>query len=214
MEIQYLGHAGFNLVHGGVSVVIDPYLSEDSRRTEPPSFDPRTLKPDFLLLTHEHFDHCDPKIVDMLVRKHSPRVIGPPPVERKIGQKIVKVRPGNEFKYDKFTLRVVPAFHHQSEFPVGFLLDFGGLRVYHAGDTVYNKELGGINTDVALLPVGGTYTMNADEALKLAEEINPRLIIPMHFHTFEEIRTDPYEMAKKNDKVVVMKVGEVIEVNP
>ena len=56
--------------------------------------------------------------------------------------------------------------------------------------------------------------MDIDEALKLAEGINPKLIIPMHFNTFEEIRVDPYDMAKKNDKVVVMKVGVVIEVNP
>ena len=214
MNIQYLGHAGFRLVHEGVEVVIDPYLSEDSKRLEPPQFDPRTLNPDFILITHEHFDHCDTKIIEMLTRKRKPQIIGPPPIERKLGLKTIKVRPGNEFEYPKFMLRVIQAYHHQSEFPVGFLLDFGGLRVYHAGDTVYNKDLSSVNTDVALLPIGGTYTMDIDDALKLADGINPKLVIPMHFNTFEEIRVDPYDMAKKNDKVVVLKVGETIEVNP
>jgi L-ascorbate metabolism protein UlaG (beta-lactamase superfamily) len=149
----------------------------------------------------------------MLVHKHKSTVIGPPPVERKLTMKIVKVRPGNKLDYDKFSLRVEPAFHQQSEFPVGYLLDFDGLRVYHAGDTYYNKELAKINTDVALLPIGGEFTMNADEALKLAEDMGPRIIVPMHFNTFEQIRADPFEMARKNDKVVVLKVCEVLEVS-
>ena len=207
MEIQYLGHAGFRLRHKGVEIVIDPYFSGGSE------LDPRTLTPQFILITHEHFDHCDVPVVKMLARKNKSKIIGPPPVERKLVEKIVKVRPGNKLDYDKFSLRVEPAFHHQSEFPVGYLLDFEGLRVYHAGDTYYNKELAKINTDVALLPIGGHFTMNIDEALKLVEEMSPRIVIPMHYNTFEQIRADPMEMAKRNEKVVVLEPGEVLEVS-
>lgn len=214
MDIQYLGHSGFRLIHNRTEIVIDPYLSEDERRVEQPKFDARKLSPDFILITHEHFDHCDPKVVKMLVNKHEPKVIGPPPLERKLGFKMVKVRPGNEFDYDDFILRVVPAFHERSEFPVGFLLDFDGLRVYHAGDTMYDKKLRDVSTDVALLPIGGTYTMNSDEALTLIDEMNPRLVIPMHYNTFDEIRADPYDFAQKNDKIVVLKEGGAMEVNP
>jgi L-ascorbate metabolism protein UlaG (beta-lactamase superfamily) len=214
MEIQYLGHAGFRLRHKGVEIVIDPYFKNDGKREEAPDFDPRTLSPHFILITHEHFDHCDVETIKMLARKHKSKVIGPAPVERKLVTKIVKVKPGTKLEYDKFSLQVEPAFHHQSELPVGYLLDFDGLRVYHAGDTYYDSSLAKINTDVAMLPVGGHFTMNMEEALKLAEEMGPRIVIPMHFGTFEQIKADPKEMARKNEKVVVMKVGEVLEVNP
>ncbi len=213
MEIQYLGHAGFRLFYRGTEIVVDPYFTPDQRRREPAKFDFRTLKPQFVLITHEHFDHCDEQVVRMFAEKLGSKVIGPPPVERKLGFKIIKVRPGNKLDYPNFTLKVMPAFHHQSEFPVGYLLDFDGVRVYHAGDTYYNAELGKINTDVALLPIGGHFTMDMEEALKLAEEMAPRIVIPMHFSTFEQIQADPYEMAKRSDRVVVLKEGESIEVN-
>lgn len=213
MEIQYLGHSGFRIIHEGVEIVIDPYFSKDDKRVTEVDFDARELKPNFLLLTHEHFDHCDIPTIAMLSQKHKPKIIGPPPIERKLRSKIVKVRPGNKLEYDDFYIRVIKAFHKRSDFPVGYLLDFDGLRVYHAGDTHYDRELEKVNTDVAILPIGGTYTMDMAEALRLTEEMSPRLVIPMHYNTFEEIEVDPFEMAQKDERVVVMKVGEVVEVS-
>ena len=81
---------------------------------------------------------------------------GPPPVDRKLGFNVIKVRPGIDLDMEDFRLKVTQAFHHQSEFPVGFLIEIGELRIYHAGDTVYDASLGKINTDVALIPIGGT----------------------------------------------------------
>jgi len=212
VEIQYLGHASFRVVQNGTEILIDPYFSNDNKRKEPAKFDFRDLKPKFILITHEHFDHCDPQVVSILADKFKSKIIGPPPVERVLNRTVIKVRPGTKLEYPDFTLRATPAFHHQSEFPIGYLLDFNGLRLYHAGDTYYDKELAKINTDVALLPIGGNYTMTGEEALKLAEEMGPRIIIPMHYNTFDEIKADPFELAKKTDKIVVLKVGEILEV--
>ncbi|MBR9681137.1 MAG: metal-dependent hydrolase [Candidatus Altiarchaeota archaeon] len=212
MEIQYLGHSSFRVVNKGIEILIDPYFSNDNKRLKPTEFDFRNLKPNFILITHEHFDHCDSEIVGILADKFNSKVIGPPPVERKLGRKIIKMRPGNHLEYETFKIRAVPAFHKQSEFPIGYLLDFEGLRLYHAGDTYYDKELEKINTDVAILPIGGHFTMDGDEALKLAKEMGPRIIIPMHYNTFNEIQADPFELAKLTEKVVVLKVGEILEV--
>ena len=212
MEIQYLGHSSFRVVHKGTEILIDPYFSNDDKRLKPAEFDFRNLKPNFILITHEHFDHCDVEVIKVLADKFKPKIIGPPPIERKLARKIIKVRPGNHLEFDNFKLRAVPAFHQQSEFPIGYLLDFDGLRLYHAGDTYYDKELEKINTDVALLPIGGNYTMTGEEALKLAKEMGPRIIIPMHYDTFKEIQADPFELAKVTEKVVVLKVGEILEV--
>mgnify|MGYP000064709504 CR=1 FL=1 len=213
MEIQYLGHAGFRISHKGTEIIIDPYLTDDSRRLTKPPVDPRELRPNFILITHEHFDHCDVPVVKMLARRFNAKVIGPPPVERKLDFKIVKVRPGNELDYGDFIVRVIPAFHHQSEFPVGFLLDFDGFRIYHAGDTYYDRTLADVNTDIAMVPIGGTYTMNVEEAAKLVKEMSPRVAIPMHYGTFEEIQADPAEFEKLVDNALILKPGEVVEFN-
>ncbi len=218
MELQYLGHAGFRISQGALEILIDPYLSRDSRREDMPKtgpeVDPRMLRPSHILLTHEHFDHCDVPVVTMLAKRHSAKVIGPPPVDRKLGFNVIKVRPGNSLDFDGFKLRVIKAFHHQSEFPVGFLIEIGELRIYHAGDTYYDSGLGRINTDIALLPIGGTYTMDIDEAVKLANEIHPQIAVPMHFNTFGNIKADPAEFCRKLEgvcKCAVMKPGEVMK---
>ena len=73
-------------------------------------------------------------------------------------------------------------------------------KVYHAGDTMLfdgMKELRPMAIDIALLPIGGTYTMNADEAAQEAEMIHPREVIPMHYNTFPNIMADPQAFAKK-----------------
>ena len=211
MEIQYLGHSSFLIQHNGTQIIIDPYFTQGPNRLVKPGADPRELKPRFVLVTHEHFDHCDPQAIRMFVKRSNAKVIGPAPVERKTDLKIVKVRPGMTLKYDDFTLIVTPAFHKQSEFPIGFLLDFDGFRIYHAGDTYYNKKLEDINTDIALLPIGGTYTMDIDEAVKLAHGIGASVTIPMHYQTFENIMADPAEFAKQVKGAVVLPIGEVIE---
>ncbi|HDR53365.1 MAG TPA: metal-dependent hydrolase [archaeon] len=214
MELQYLGHSGFYIQHEGLNILIDPYLSQDDKREDEPAVDPRTLTPNFILLTHEHFDHCDVAVVNMLSKRHSAKVLGPPQVDRVLGQKVIKVRPGNELKYDKFMLRIIPAFHHQSEFPVGYLMDFNGFRIYHAGDTYYDDKLAHVNTDVALLPIGGTYTMNVEEAAQLANRIAARMTVPMHYNTFGNIKADPQAFCKlvKEGKCAVMQPGEVMKI--
>ena len=215
MELQYLGHAGFRIAHEGIDILIDPYLSADDKRQDEIKVDPRMLRPNHIILTHEHFDHCDTKVINMLARRHSAKVIGPAPVERKLDFNIIKIRPNNVLDFDGFKLRVTNAFHEKSETPVGLIIEIGDLRIYHAGDTMYDKSLGKINTDVALLPIGGTFTMNVEEAVQLAKDIHPKIAIPMHFNTFDSIKANPADFCKglKNIcKCAELKPGEVMKV--
>jgi L-ascorbate metabolism protein UlaG (beta-lactamase superfamily) len=64
---------------------------------------------------------------------------------------------------------------------LGFVVNIGGVRLYHAGDTDFIPEMREVDTDIALLPVSGTYVMTADEAIQAAEAINPKVAIPMHY---------------------------------
>jgi L-ascorbate metabolism protein UlaG (beta-lactamase superfamily) len=101
--------------------------------------------------------------------------------------------------------------------PGGFLLDVAEKRIYHAGDTglFYDMKLLGEEKpiDVALLPIGDNYTMGPDDALRAAQFLNPRLVVPMHYGTFDLIQQDPRAFAKRTKQttgidVVVMSPGE------
>jgi len=97
------------------------------------------------------------------------------------------VRPGDLVELGALRIEVVPAYntnkpnHPQEAGHVGYIIEIGGRRIYHAGDTDLIPEMDEIRCDVAMLPMGGTYTMNAQEAAEAVERIGPKVAIPMHW---------------------------------
>jgi L-ascorbate metabolism protein UlaG (beta-lactamase superfamily) len=147
-------------------------------------------KADVLLITHAHADHCSPGDVQK-VMKPGTVVVGPPDCISKVpvdeANKIA-VMPGDRRTLDGFSIDVVPAynidkpFHPKANNWVGYIVSVGGRRIYHAGDTDRIPEMKTFETDVAFLPIGGTYTMNAQEAAAAAsEDIKPKIAVPMHY---------------------------------
>ena len=121
-------------------------------------------------------------------------VVGPPKVTAQVsGHEVLTVHPGDTVEVGTATVKAVPAynvdkfrkpgqvFHPREEGYVGYIVDMDGLRVYHAGDTDPVPELEGIEVDVALVPVSGTYVMTADEALDFCRHITTKAIVPMHY---------------------------------
>ena len=120
-----------------------------------------------------------------------------PAVKKELSSTKVKevkaVKPGDKVVFGDITIEVVPAynlnkfrepgkpFHPKEDGKVGFILSIGGVRVYHAGDTDPIPEMRGFKTDVALLPVSGTYVMTPEEAAEATRMIKPKLAIPMHY---------------------------------
>ncbi|EOC99279.1 metal-dependent hydrolase [Caldisalinibacter kiritimatiensis] len=101
--------------------------------------------------------------------------------------------------------------------PCGFLIEIDGKKVYHAGDTGLTmdmKLLEDENIDVALIPIGGNYTMDIIDAVKAVDFIKPKLVVPMHYNTFPIIEANPEEFKEKvkNSEVKVMSIGESIEI--
>lgn len=93
-------------------------------------------------------------------------------------------------------IEVVPAYnpgkpYHPRGVGVGYIIELGGLRIYHAGDTDFTPEMKELKVDIALLPIGGTYTMDEEEAALAAEALAPRVIIPMHYGSVEGTAADP-----------------------
>ncbi|HHN47218.1 MAG TPA: MBL fold metallo-hydrolase [Planctomycetes bacterium] len=175
-EIKWLGHAGFRLSDGKINVYVDPYQTRETERA------------DIVLVTHSHFDHCSEPDIKKLSTPET-TIIAPPDCMEKIGGagRFLKIAPGQEIEASGIKIKALPAynvdknFHPKANAWVGYLIAIGGEKVYHAGDTDTIPEMTGLDADVVLLPVGGTYTMTAEEAAMAFSQMQARRAIPMHY---------------------------------
>jgi L-ascorbate metabolism protein UlaG (beta-lactamase superfamily) len=163
---------------GEVTIYIDPWGI-----TEP---DPA----DAVFITHAHFDHFDMDDIDK-IRKDDTKFFAPEDVAAELSGDVVPVKPEDDVQFGRITARTVPAYnvvegreqnHPKANKWVGYVFEFDGQLIYHAGDTDHVPELEAIKTDIAFLPVGGGgYTMDPPEAGGLAKAIGPQLAVPMHY---------------------------------
>ena len=172
-HIRWLGHGSFILT-GEKTVYIDPWQLQEAQPA------------DVILITHEHYDHCSPEDV---VRVRGPQtvVVATADCVAKLGGQVQVVAPGQRLTVHGLTVETVPAYnlnkpyHPRKRGWVGYVVTMGGKRIYHAGDTDHTSEMDAVRADVALLPVGGTYTMTADEAAVAANAMRPGVAVPMHW---------------------------------
>jgi L-ascorbate metabolism protein UlaG (beta-lactamase superfamily) len=187
ISIEFLGHSGFVLGKtGGKRIAIDPYNVSSG-------VDPV----DLILITHSHYDHCSIKDISALARSGTV-VVGPADVQSKLTKvrdiEIQIIEVGEEFEFGNFRVEALSSynvgkeFHPKSEGWLGYLIKFSGVIVYHAGDSDKIPEMSRLtgygkhgNEFVALLPVSGTYVMDAEEAAEVASLLSPDLVIPMHY---------------------------------
>lgn len=172
-NITWLGHSSFK-IEGDKVVYIDPWKLG---RAEPA---------DIILVTHSHHDHCSPQDVAKL-QKEGTVIVTVADCAGEFRGDVRTLKPGDSLEIDGVTIEAVRAYntdkpnHPKAAGWVGFIIEMSGSRIYHAGDTDLIPEMGEIKADIALLPVGGTYTMTAEEAAQAAERINPQVAIPMHY---------------------------------
>jgi L-ascorbate metabolism protein UlaG (beta-lactamase superfamily) len=179
-------------------------------------FDPLELKQgsapaDIILITHEHFDHCSPKDVAKIQKKGTV-IVTTADCAKKLSGETKIIKPGDAITVKGVKIEAVPAynidkkFHPKDKGWVGYIITVDGTRIYHAGDTDFIPEMKTIKTDIAFIPVSGTYVMTADEAVKAAEAMKPQVAIPMHYGsivgsdkdaaTFKQKCTVPVEILK------------------
>ncbi|HEA46250.1 MAG TPA: MBL fold metallo-hydrolase [Candidatus Pacearchaeota archaeon] len=186
VEIKWLGHAGFMIKNSRV-IYIDPYKIKEG--SEPA---------DLILITHSHQDHCSFPDLSKIV-KEGTKIVATPDCQSKIAKfnvpiKIELMEPGQEVDLGDVKISAVPAynidkhFHSGEEGWVGYIIKIEGIMIYHAGDTDIIPEMQKLTgykqqgkEFVALLPVGGRFTMSAEEAAEAAKIIKPTLAIPMHW---------------------------------
>jgi len=181
-NIHWLGHDTFR-IENDKTIYTDPYELQGE-----------LPKADLILITHDHFDHLSPKDVAK-VAKEDTVIVTIAAAAQKLKGDVRVVKPGESLVVQGIPIETVPAynvnkfrspgvpFHLQESGHVGFIFTVGGQRIYHAGDTDVIPEMDDIEADIALLPVGGTYTMTADEAAEAANRIRPQIAIPMHWGT-------------------------------
>lgn len=203
--LQWLGHASFKICHGDTIIYIDPWKSKDSPKDA-----------SFILVSHSHYDHyshedvakvsgADTKLIasaDVVKKEANGEMITPGTTIDLSGVRVSGVAAYNPYKQ----------FHPSANNWLGFIIEVGSKRIYYAGDTDLTEEMKSLNKiDVALLPVGGTYTMNATEAAEATKYIKPELAIPYHWGEIVGDRSDADKFANSVEcQVQVLSVGETM----
>jgi L-ascorbate metabolism protein UlaG (beta-lactamase superfamily) len=199
VDIRFLGHACFELKAGDTTVLIDPFLSQNPKAAAQPD----ELEPDVVLLTHGHFDHIG-DTVD-IAKRAGATVVAIAEVANELGEdgveNVFDPNLGGTVKFDWGWVKLVPAWHTAvtpkgtPHTPAGLLVNIGDTLVYHLGDTCLFSDLQliarrGDHVDVAIVPIGGHYTMDRYDAVVAVEFVNPTTVIPCHYDTFPPIETD------------------------
>ena len=216
MKITYLGHSCFEIETNNKKLLIDPFLVMS------PNYKPQNISDIFV--THGHSDHLGNAIE--ISQSNNATITAIFELASYCSQKGAKtngINLGSWIKYDWGKAIAVPAFHSSvapdgryAGCPCGYILEIEGKRIYHAGDTSLNSEMkvfGEIyKPDIALLPVGGHYTMDIENAIIAAQWVGAKQIVPMHYNTFNAIKVDINEFETKikniNRESIVLKIGE------
>src|ERR671933_1108362 len=221
MDIRFLGHACFELSDGDTRVLIDPFLSGNPKAAA----EAGDVDPTHIFLTHGHADHWG-DVVDIAKRTRAQTVaivelageLGEQGVEN-----VADPNLGGTVEFDGGWVRLVPAWHTSTtpngtvNTPAGLVLNLGGKTVYHLGDTSLFSDLALPGKrdaiDVALMCIGGHYTMDRHDAVQAAELVGAKQVIPCHYDTFPPIETDAEAFksdveSKTSSKVAVLQPGE------
>jgi L-ascorbate metabolism protein UlaG (beta-lactamase superfamily) len=199
VDVRWLGQSAFLLQAGGTTVLTDPFLSSNPAAAASPD----ELTPDVIALSHGHFDHIG-DTVDIAKRTRA-TVVAVPELANEIGSQGVDVLDpnlGGTVTFDWGWIKLVPAWHTAvspggaAHTAAGLLVHLGDRLVYHLGDTALFSDMQliarrGNRVDLALVPIGGHYTMDRFDAVTAVEFINPAQVIPCHYNTFPVIQSDP-----------------------
>jgi L-ascorbate metabolism protein UlaG (beta-lactamase superfamily) len=199
VEIRFLGHACFELTEGDTRVLVDPFLTGNPKAPVEAS----ELDPTHVFLTHGHVDHYGD--VEEIAKRSGAQVVAVVEIANELSdagvENVADPNLGGTVKFDWGWVKLTPAWHTSTtpkgavNTPAGLLIDIGGKLVYHLGDTALFSDLKlvagrGDPVDVALMCIGGHYTMDRIDAVTAAEFVGAGTVIPCHYDTFPPIETD------------------------
>ena len=194
-DIQVLCHSSIKISKGKV-IYIDPFKIDENYNDA-----------DIIFITHDHYDHYSEEDIDK-VKKDDTVIIVPEELLTKVLRKgfrqdyIITVVPNQKYMVEGIKFETVPAYNTNKQFHpkenewVGYIIEIKGIRYYIAGDTDITEENKKVKCDVALVPVGGTYTMDFKEAAYLINEIKPKIAVPIHYGSIVGTNKDATDFIK------------------
>ncbi len=224
-KVKFIGHAAFLITHNNYRIVIDPFITGNPKA----AMKMEDISVQYILVTHGHGDHLGDAIP--IAKRTDATIIAPFELAMYCQRQGAKVHPmhiGGSFKFDFGMVKLTPALHGSAvvgdtiEYtgnPCGFLIEIGGKRIYHPGDTGLfgDMELLGRSKkiDLAMIPIGDNFTMGIDDAAEAVRMLKPAFVIPMHYDTFDIIKADPERFSEKiagtETKCIILKPGEELE---
>ena len=221
MDIRFLGHPCFELTEGDTCVLIDPFLTGNPKA--PVAAD--DVNPTHIFLTHGHADHYGD--IEGIAKRTNAQVVAIVEIANELAgagvENVSDPNMGGTVVFDDVWVRLVPAWHTSTtpkgtaNVPAGLVVGIGGKVVYHLGDTALFSDLRLVGerdpVDVALMCIGGHYTMDRHDAVKAAELVGARTVIPCHYNTFPPIETDAEAFkadveSQTSSKVEILEPGE------
>ena len=177
-NIEVLTHSSIRIT-GDQTIYIDPFHIAEAAHDA-----------DIICFAHDHFDHFSPEDIAKVIKADTTLVM-PESMAEKAAEidcgSVVTVTPGSKRELDDIGLEAVAAynkwkpFHPKKNGWVGYILSVGGVRIYVAGDTDSTEENQAVSCDVAMVPIGGTFTMDAKKAAELVNHLRPKVAIPTHY---------------------------------
>lgn len=185
------------------NLFFDPYNIEDTEK-----------KAKFIFLTHTHYDHLSIDDIDKVITNETVIIATYDAKEllEKYNNKIIFVKPNEKFEIDNLEVETLPSYNtnkdfHKKEFNwVGYKITKNGISYVIPGDTDITPELENIECDILFVPIGGTYTMNAEEGAKLTNKIMPKLVIPVHYASIVGTPEDAQVFLDKIDENIICKI--------
>ena len=221
MEIRFLGHACFELTEGDTRVLVDPFLTGNPKA----AVEAGDVDPTHIFLTHGHADHIG-DTVD-IAKRTGAQTVAIVELANELGESgvenIADPNIGGTIVFDGGWVRLTPAWHTAvspngtPHTPAGLVINLGGKTVYHLGDTGLFSDLAlpgkRDSIDVALMCIGGHYTMDRHDAVTAAELVGAGTVIPCHYDTFPPIETDAEAFksdveSRTSSKVEILQPGE------
>lgn len=172
-NISWLGHSSIK-ISGGKIIYIDPWKIKGEE------------KADVILISHSHSDHFSLPDVKK-IQKEDTIIIASSDCAGRLSGNVRAVKPGDKIEIQGMMVEAVAAynlnkdFHPKSSNWVGFIVTVEDKIIYYAGDTDFIPEMKTVNADITIVPVGGVFTMNAEEAAQAVNTIKPQVAIPIHY---------------------------------